>query len=120
MEPKGASELDERSSPRSSDSANKKERGDHVEDLQHQTTAEPLVVEKGVNDEQKRLHAEFAAHDAGWHSKMTRKLMRKVDIHLLPLLVAMYLLNFLDRGSIGNARVNVISYASSSTDILCP
>jgi hypothetical protein len=28
---------------------------------------------------------------------MNKKLMRKVDIHLLPLLVLMYLLNFLDR-----------------------
>jgi hypothetical protein len=28
---------------------------------------------------------------------MTRRLLRKVDFHLLPFLILMYLLNFLDR-----------------------
>lgn len=34
-----------------------------------------------------------------------RKLMRRVDIHVIPWLTFVYLLNFLDRGSIGNAKV---------------
>jgi hypothetical protein len=34
-----------------------------------------------------------------------QKLMRKVDIHVIPWLTLVYLLNFLDRGSIGNAKV---------------
>ena len=34
-----------------------------------------------------------------------RKLMRKIDIRLIPWLALLYLLAFLDRGSIGNARV---------------
>src|SRR6267154_1691165 len=33
------------------------------------------------------------------------KLKRKIDIQLLPWLTLLYLMNFLDRGSIGNARV---------------
>ena len=33
------------------------------------------------------------------------KLMRKIDIRLLPWLALLYLMNFLDRGSIGNAKV---------------
>lgn len=34
-----------------------------------------------------------------------RKLIRKIDIGIIPWLAVLYLLNFLDRGSIGNARV---------------
>lgn len=34
-----------------------------------------------------------------------RKLMRRVDIHVIPWLTFVYLLNFLDRGSIGNAKL---------------
>ncbi|KAG5636353.1 hypothetical protein H0H81_008349 [Sphagnurus paluster] len=33
-----------------------------------------------------------------------RKLMRKIDLRIIPWLAFVYLLNFLDRGSIGNAR----------------
>ncbi len=33
------------------------------------------------------------------------KLMRKVDIYVIPWLALLYLLNFLDRGTIGNAKV---------------
>lgn len=35
------------------------------------------------------------------------RLMRKIDIRLIPWLALLYLLNFLDRGSIGNARVGL-------------
>ena len=35
-----------------------------------------------------------------------RKLMRKIDWHVVPWLAVLYLLNFLDRGSIGNAKVS--------------
>ncbi|TFK77220.1 MFS general substrate transporter [Pluteus cervinus] len=34
-----------------------------------------------------------------------RKLLRRVDLHVIPWLTVLYLLNFLDRGSIGNARL---------------
>jgi hypothetical protein len=33
------------------------------------------------------------------------KLKRKIDLRLLPWLTLLYLMNYLDRGSIGNARV---------------
>jgi hypothetical protein len=42
-----------------------------------------------------------------------RKLMRSVDIHVIPWLSLIYLLNFLDRGSIGNAKVRTFSIVLS-------
>lgn len=50
-----------------------------------------------VQFEHDELYQAYAAKSDEWHKQMTRRLMRKVDLHLLPLLVAMYLLNFLDR-----------------------
>lgn len=37
-----------------------------------------------------------------------RKLMRRIDWHVVPWLALLYLLNFLDRGNIGNARVSTL------------
>lgn len=34
-----------------------------------------------------------------------KKLIRKIDFQIIPWLTLLYLLNFLDRGSIGNAKV---------------
>lgn len=34
-----------------------------------------------------------------------RKLMRRVDMHVIPWLALLYFLNSLDRGTIGNAKV---------------
>lgn len=38
-----------------------------------------------------------------------RKLMRKIDWHVVPWLAVLYLLNFLDRGNIGNAKACVLA-----------
>lgn len=39
----------------------------------------------------------FAANDAEWHKTFEKKLMRKVDLRLIPLMIIMYLNNFIDR-----------------------
>lgn len=51
----------------------------------------------GSNAEQAAMFRQFILADAEWHRGMQKRLMRKVDLHLLPLLIMMYLLNFLDR-----------------------
>ena len=38
-----------------------------------------------------------------------KKLMRRIDWHVVPWLAVLYLLNFLDRGNIGNAKVKPFS-----------
>ena len=70
---------------------------DSQSNFRHQSTSQPTRQEKGVDPEQKRLYDEFAARDEQWRVKIEAKLLSKVDWHLLPLLVIMYLLNFLDR-----------------------
>jgi len=34
-----------------------------------------------------------------------QKILRKLDLHLIPMLALLYLLSFLDRGNIGNAKI---------------
>lgn len=41
---------------------------------------------------------------AGWDAKSTKRLLSKIDRTLIPFLSLLYLLSFLDRTNIGNAR----------------
>ncbi|KAF2756162.1 MFS general substrate transporter [Pseudovirgaria hyperparasitica] len=61
----------------------------------------------------------FAAKDPTWHTTHTKSLLRKIDLHLLPLLITMYLLNFLDRSNLAQARLGTLEadlHMSGPTD----
>jgi MFS family permease len=45
---------------------------------------------------------------AGWDEASTKKLIRKIDWVLIPFLSFLYLLSFLDRSNIGNARLDTL------------
>lgn len=64
-----------------------------TDQIEHKETLD----KKGVDAEQDALYQAYASKSPEWHQKMTRSLLRKVDFHLLPFLILMYLLNFLDR-----------------------
>ncbi|KAK5001211.1 hypothetical protein LTR66_000089 [Elasticomyces elasticus] len=69
---------------------------------------EKLYYEKSAEIE----HSDHV-HEAGlddsnlpdYDDKETKRIMRKVDVRLLPMLTLLYVLAFLDRGNIGNAKV---------------
>ncbi|KAF4412916.1 putative transporter [Colletotrichum fructicola] len=46
----------------------------------------------------------FTSQDEAWHKDYDKKLLVKVDRRLMPTLVMMYLLNFLDRSNLAQAR----------------
>ncbi|KAK0706274.1 major facilitator superfamily transporter [Lasiosphaeria miniovina] len=46
----------------------------------------------------------FKGQTPEWRDATEKKLLRKIDTHLLPFLVVMYLLNFLDRSNLAQAR----------------
>jgi len=75
-----------------------KKRSSEAEDVKvdHITPTESNVVDPWV--------AQFETRDAEWEKEATKKLVRKVDTRLLPFLVVMYLLNFLDRANLAQAR----------------
>jgi hypothetical protein len=65
-----------------------------VNELQHVESADVGKLE-GLDD----------ANLPQYHDKETMRVLRKVDWRLLPVLTFLYVLAFLDRGNIGNARV---------------
>merc|ERR1712230_161401 len=68
-----------------------------------------LDAEKAHATEHAERLSELADPDAGKspeeRAAIDRKLMRKVDLWLIPWLCLLYLLSFLDRSNIGNARL---------------
>ena len=52
---------------------------------------------KGVKEGQLSYIEHFVAQDDAWRAEYTKKLVRKMDFRILPCLILMYLLNFLDR-----------------------
>ena len=92
----------------SSGSEEKRDDSKHVEYYEQQSTTDPPIKEKGINEDQKALHLAFANRSPEWHAQTRKKLMRKVDVHLLPLLIVMYILNFLDRNNLSQARLGTL------------
>ena len=60
---------------------------------------------KGPADPTLQIYVEFASKDLQWKAIQNKKLLRKVDIRLHPFLILMYLLNFLDRSNLAQARL---------------
>ncbi|KAK0108158.1 hypothetical protein ONS95_002980 [Cadophora gregata] len=60
---------------------------------------------KGHTDPTLQIYVEFASKDLQWKVMQNKKLLRKVDVRLLPFLILMYLLNFLDRSNLAQARL---------------
>lgn len=65
--------------------------------------AETSSMEKVDYEKAVSLHED--ASDEVYDDKQTSKLLRKMDGHLLPFLALLYLLSFLDRANIGNAKL---------------
>lgn len=45
-----------------------------------------------------------------------KKLLRKMDLHLIPILALLYLISFIDRGNVGNARIEGITVSLNLTE----
>lgn len=56
-----------------------------------------------ANQEQLELEQALANYVPGTDAE--KKLLRKIDLHLMPILWIMYILNYVDRTNIGNARI---------------
>ncbi|KAI9841559.1 MAG: hypothetical protein M1837_000605 [Sclerophora amabilis] len=65
----------------------------------HSSSPEIPSMEKGVGD-----NVGFE-HNADFSHIDEKKILRKMDIRLIPMLALLYLLSFLDRGNIGNAKI---------------
>lgn len=62
--------------------------------------------------ERRSLEHEFT--DLSLGSDYDKKMMRKLDLHLLPILTTLYLLSFIDRANIGNAKIEGLANGPGS------
>ena len=80
--------------------------------------ARPIVPEKAdlvqMEDLDQRVkqlkkenpyYADFASRGPEWKASFEKKFVRRIDLRLMPLLILMYLNNFLDRASLAQARL---------------
>lgn len=58
-----------------------------------------------VSSDVEKPNSEHHEHAVPFTPQETKKLLRKLDLAILPLVSVMYLLSFLDRSNIGNARL---------------
>ncbi|GAB7366719.1 hypothetical protein MBLNU230_g0676t1 [Neophaeotheca triangularis] len=65
----------------------------------------PVVSDDATEN---RYYAQFTAADPEWHKAFEKKLLRKVDFRLIPLMIIMYLNNFMDRSALGQARLGTL------------
>lgn len=59
---------------------------------------------QNTHDAARAFTEHFEGRDEAWRRQTEKKLVRKVDMHLIPFLIVMYLLNFLDRSNLAQAR----------------
>jgi hypothetical protein len=84
----------------------------NTEGIDPQQTQSDITPEKDLekNFEDVQLEARQASVDNGGSASyidpvIEKRVVRKIDWHLVPLLMALYLLAFLDRSNIGNAKI---------------
>jgi hypothetical protein len=58
-----------------------------------------------VSKTETKAHVSSPSNAPPFDEQRTRKLLRKLDMRILPVLTLLYLLSFLDRTNIGNARL---------------
>jgi sugar phosphate permease len=72
------------------------------------TTESDSVTNEKTTRKASSQEDDVNVESAGWDESSTRKLIRKVDLTLIPFLALLYLLSFLDRTNIGNARLDTL------------
>jgi MFS family permease len=65
---------------------------------------ETEVVPSAAGQTPEAWATHFTSQSDEWRRNFERKLLRRVDLRLMPTLVVMYLLNFLDRSNLAQAR----------------
>ena len=75
------------------------------EDLSGIQKHSPDISASPLSDKKVAYNSEFLAANGSFFHVDSKQVLRKMDLHLIPMLSLLYLLAFLDRGNIGNARI---------------
>lgn len=80
----------------------------HEHDPHHGEVSTPRLRlgEKGILGRKPKHHdPNWTGEDVDFSMVNEKATLRKMDIRLIPMLAVLYLLSFLDRGNIGNAKI---------------
>ena len=58
-----------------------------------------------TDESQRELYLSFESQDAEWHQRQRKALLRKIDWHLIPFLAAIYMMSFLDKNNLAQAKL---------------
>ncbi|KAK5655614.1 hypothetical protein OQA88_5545 [Cercophora sp. LCS_1] len=72
------------------------------------TESDSVTNEKAITKAAYEENADSLESGEPWDEASTKKLLRKIDLTLIPFLAFLYLLSFLDRTNIGNARLDTL------------
>lgn len=76
-----------------------------LDDSQVKTDKNDIWVENSQNEDPSDVMGIYFSYDTEYRHKVEIQLRRKIDTRILPLIVLIYLLNYLDRNSITQARL---------------
>lgn len=76
-----------------------------VATAEDRSTPNVLATEALQDEASRAMVAHFESQSHEWRREKRRALLKKIDARLLPLLILMYLLNFLDRSNLAQARL---------------
>jgi hypothetical protein len=76
-----------------------------------------VVANDGDRKKEQVDVAEGKCVNIAWESATERRLVRKLDLHILPILVIVFLLNILDWANMSNARLKGLEADLALTDV---
>lgn len=82
------------------------------------TSLELKYAEKQLETTTESKDSSSLENAVHWDDKATAKLIRKIDWKLIPFLALLYLLSFLDRTNIGNARLDTLEADLGMTGLM--
>ncbi|CZR64555.1 related to nicotinamide mononucleotide permease [Phialocephala subalpina] len=85
--------------------------GREEEERPPSASADQGLSEKDIEQQAESNTQDGAPQPRQFDRAMERKVVRKIDLHLIPLVMVLYLLAYLDRSNIGNARIAGMSDA---------
>jgi hypothetical protein len=76
-----------------------------TDSLEQSSLDDKAVGDVHEGKEHKKHDPNWVGGDVDFSMVDEKKTLRKMDVRLLPVLAILYLLSFLDRGNIGNAKI---------------
>jgi len=83
--------------------------------IRHNDSPQDMKTSSKKNAGRRHHDPNWDGTDVDFSNIDEKKVLRKMDLHILPMLALLYLLSFLDRGNIGNAKIEGLTETLNMT-----